>query len=84
MRVREREDLNENEPFRLPSKAAAEAANQAKRADQHLLYYGAAKMSVRGPVTGTLYLFSRQQSIQSVDPRDAVSMLKTRLFRRIR
>jgi hypothetical protein len=81
MRVRDREDLNENEPFRLPSKAVSK---QGPPTEQRLLYYGTARMSVRGPVTGTLYQFSRQQPIQTVDPRDAVSMLKTRLFRRIR
>jgi hypothetical protein len=81
MRVRDGEDLNEKEPFRLPSKAAS---GQDIQSDQNLLYYGTASVSVRGPVTGTLYEFSRQQRIQTVDPRDAVSMLKTRLFRRIR
>lgn len=49
-----------------------------------LMYYGYAQVSVRGPVTGRLYQFSRQQPVQAVDSRDAVSILKTRLFRQIR
>jgi hypothetical protein len=78
MCVREREDLKESDPLSQPANAAS------RPTDQLLLYYGTTRVSVRGPVTGTLYLFSRQQPIQTVDPRDAVSMLKTRLFRRIR
>jgi len=49
-----------------------------------LMYFGYAQVSVRGPVSGYLYQFSRQQPVQAVDARDAVSMLKTRLFRRIK
>jgi hypothetical protein len=49
-----------------------------------LMYYGYASVSVRGPVSGQLYQFSRQQPVQAVDARDAVSILKTRLFRRIK
>jgi hypothetical protein len=48
------------------------------------MYFGYAQVSVRGPVSGYLYQFSRQQPVQAVDARDAVSMLKTRLFRRIK
>ena len=49
-----------------------------------LMYYGYASVSVRGPVSGQLYHFSRQQPVQAVDARDAISILKTRLFRRIK
>jgi len=49
-----------------------------------LMYFGYASVSVRGPVSGQLYQFSRQQPVQAVDARDAVSILKTRLFRRIK
>ena len=49
-----------------------------------LLYYGFAPVSVRGPISGRLYQFSRLQPILPVDARDAVSILKTRLFRQIR
>jgi hypothetical protein len=46
-----------------------------------LMYYGYAPVNVRGPFTGQLYQFSRLQPVQAVDARDAVSILKTRLFR---
>jgi hypothetical protein len=49
-----------------------------------LMYFGYAQVNVRGPVSGRLYQFSRQQPVQAVDARDAVSMLKTRMFRRIK
>lgn len=49
-----------------------------------LMYFGYASVYVCGPVSGRLYEFSRQLPVLAVDGRDAVSMLKTRLFRRIR
>lgn len=49
-----------------------------------LMYYGHASVGVRGPASGQLYQFSRQKPVQAVDARDAVSILKTRLFRRIK
>ena len=48
-----------------------------------LMYYGVGAVSIRGPVTSLLYQFSRLHPVQSVDARDAVSILKTRLFRQI-
>jgi hypothetical protein len=61
---------------------------KAKSATKHpavkLMYYGHAKVNIRGPVTGTLYQFSRLQPVQSVDSRDAVAILRTRLFRQVR
>jgi len=56
----------------------------AGNASFSLMYYGYASVSVRGPVSGQLYQFSRQQPVQAVDARDALSLLKTRLFRRIK
>jgi hypothetical protein len=50
----------------------------------NLMYYGFASVSVRGPATGQLYRFSKTNPVQMVDARDARSILKTRLFRRIR
>lgn len=50
----------------------------------NLMYYGFASVSVRGPVTGQLYRFSKMNPVQAVDARDAGPILKTRLFRRIR
>jgi hypothetical protein len=49
-----------------------------------LMYFGYSSVNVRGPVTGQLYQFSHLNPVQPVDARDAVSMLKTRLFRQIR
>jgi hypothetical protein len=50
----------------------------------NLLYYGHAKVNIRGPVTGTLYHFSRREPVQPVDARDVVAILRTRLFRQVR
>jgi len=55
-----------------------------KQTSLNQMYCGDAQVSVRGPVSDSLYQFSRQQPVQAVDARDAVSMLKTRLFRRIK
>lgn len=49
-----------------------------------LMYHGHAPVNVRGPFTGQLYQFSRLHPVQAVDARDAVSILKTRLFRQAR
>jgi hypothetical protein len=53
----------------------------ATQAAEDLFYYGYAPVSVRGPVTGHLYQFSQLHPVQTVDARDADSILKTRLFR---
>jgi hypothetical protein len=52
-------------------------------ADLKLRYCGFAPLNIRGPFTGELYRFSRQQPEQRVDGRDAVSILRTRLFRKV-
>jgi hypothetical protein len=56
----------------------------ASQAALNLMYYGLGAVNVRGPVTGQLYQFSRVYPVQSVDVRDAVCILKTRLFRQAR
>jgi len=43
-------------------------------------YRGNGSAQIRGPVTGQIYQFQRQQPVQAVDPRDAVSLIRTRLF----
>jgi hypothetical protein len=60
------------------------ANGTASQAALNLMYCGFASVNVRGPVTGQLYQFSRLHPVQSVDARDAVSILKTRLFRQAR
>ncbi len=89
-RVREQAVLSGAESRSLQANAAPGQAEERTQLEEggeghpHLLYYGSARITVRGPVSGRLYEFTRQQPRQTVDPRDAVSMLKTRLFRRIR
>jgi hypothetical protein len=49
-----------------------------------LLYCGQSSAQIRGAVTGQLYQFSRPHPIQPVDPRDASSMMQTRMFKQVR
>jgi hypothetical protein len=44
-------------------------------------YRGGRPVEVKGPVTGTAYYFSGKERRQLVDPRDAVALLRNRLFR---
>lgn len=45
-----------------------------------MLYRGNGSAQIRGRVTGRMYEFPRQEPVQSVDPRDAVVLIRTRLF----
>ncbi len=45
-----------------------------------MLYRGNGSAQIRGRVTGRLYQFPRQEPVQAVDPRDAVTLIRTRLF----
>ena len=45
-----------------------------------MLYRGTGSAQIRGPVTGQIYPFTRQQPVQAVDWRDAGSLIRTRLF----
>jgi hypothetical protein len=45
-----------------------------------LRYRERARVLVRGPVTGRGYEFSAEQPMQSVHPRDAEMLLRTRQF----
>lgn len=49
-----------------------------------LLYFGQSYLQFRGAATGRLYHFSPLHPIQAVDPLDALSLTRTRLFRQIR
>jgi|GEM_PF-2019874 len=44
-------------------------------------YTGGRPIIIRGPTTGTAYRFSGIERLQLVDPRDAVSITRNRLFR---
>ena len=45
-----------------------------------MIYRGNGSAQIRGRVTGQVYQFPRQKPVQAVDPRDAVEMIRTRLF----
>jgi len=65
-------------------RGALKASGTAESGVLKLLFCGHASASVRGSVTGQLYQFSRLEPVQAVDSRDAMPMLRTRLFRRAR
>jgi hypothetical protein len=44
-------------------------------------YQGGRPVVVRGPVTGASYRFSGTDRMQLVDPRDAVAIVRSSLFR---
>ena len=45
-----------------------------------MIYRGNGSAQIRGRVTGQVYQFPREQPVQAVDPRDAVELIRTRLF----
>jgi len=45
-----------------------------------MIYRGNGSAQIRGRVTGQVYQFPSQQPVQPVDPRDAVELIRTRLF----
>ena len=45
-----------------------------------MIYRGNGSAQIRGRVTGQIYQFPRQEPVASVDPRDAVGLIRTRLF----
>lgn len=44
-------------------------------------YGGGRSIDVTGPVTRTVYSFSGKERVQLVDPRDAVAIVRSGLFR---
>jgi hypothetical protein len=58
-----------------PVAATAEVAQVVR-----LRYIGGASALISGPVTNRTYRFSPLQPAQSVDVRDSIAMLRTRLF----
>jgi hypothetical protein len=46
-------------------------------------YLDASPIRVKGLITGQVYEFSDSQAIQSIDARDASSLLNTRFFKRV-
>ncbi len=49
-----------------------------------LAYMQSSPIEVRGPATGRAYHFSENRREQLVDPRDAIGLLRTQLFRQSR
>ena len=68
-------------PRAVPGYAGPAAAEPA-HAFVRLRYLERSPILVRGPASGQQYRFSADQPIQSVDARDAESLLGTRYFRR--
>jgi hypothetical protein len=58
----------------------APAGNREIAGVVRLRYIGRASALISGPATGNTYKFSPIQPSQLVDVRDAMSMLRTRLF----
>lgn len=46
-------------------------------------YLETSPIRVKGLITGRVYEFSGRQAVQSLDARDASSLLNTRFFRRV-
>jgi len=53
----------------------------SERHRMRVRYTGGRPVTVRGPVTGTDYRFSGVERLQLVDPRDAVAIVRSPLFR---
>jgi hypothetical protein len=67
---------------RPPAVQQPQIQMQAAAAPMLLRYAGNAKLVIPGPVTGKRYLFSGRESIQSVDARDALALLRRSDFDR--
>lgn len=57
------------------------ASRSSMYAALNLHYKGHPQVNVRGPVTGSAYTFSSVKPVQPVDPRDAIYLLASPLFR---
>jgi len=66
------------------ARSSLRANGTANQGALKLSYPGYAPVTVWGPFTGQLYQFSQQHPVQTVDARDAVSILNTKLFRQAR
>lgn len=53
----------------------------SERHRMRVRYGGGRPIVVKGPVTGTDYRFSGTDRLQLVDPRDAVALSRTSMFR---
>jgi hypothetical protein len=69
-------------PPRVLGSAGATGVSPVPLSAVSIRYVAASPIRVRGPVTGRHYEFSASNPVQSVDTRDASSLLQTRVFRR--
>ena len=69
-------------PFNAPSQGAQSAPPAAVPSVMAIRYVQTAPVRVRGLITGRSYEFSTSEPVQSVDARDASSLLRTQFFRR--
>ena len=75
----------------MPTSQPAFSLQRAAAVPQSALNFGAVKLRylasvpvlVNGPVSGKPYSFSREESDQFVDARDAEPLLRTRYFERV-
>ena len=61
--------------------SASSAARTLGRFPLNLSYRGERPVNLEGAITGNLYQFSQRQPVQPVDPKDAVFLLASQLFR---
>jgi hypothetical protein len=67
--------------FQPPSAQQNPALPRTPALSVSLRYLERSPIRVRGPVTGQQYDFSGSHPVQTVDPRDAPALLRTRFFR---
>ena len=61
----------------------AESGDEQRVSAVSVCSSGVLPVSVRGPVTEKIYRFTPESPVQKVDVRDAVSIVKTGLFRQV-
>ncbi len=59
---------------------SALAAGRPESGSVAMLYRGNGSAQIRGPVTGQIYRFPRQEPVQAVNPHDVPALIRTRLF----
>jgi hypothetical protein len=59
----------------------SQTAPMTERHRMRVRYSGGKPIMVKGPVTGLNYHFSGMDRVQLIDPRDAVTIVRNRLFR---
>ena len=61
--------------------SGSNTAETLRRFPLNLSYCGELPVNLQGAITGNLYQFSQRQPVQPVDPKDAVFLLASQLFR---